>query len=144
MTTSSGIHQTKRIEHYANLELPLDADEYLARLNDQLKKVTGDVDRRVPHNKALTIDAEKGEFHLAALKALDKPDSIKILKELIESRLPKSDLADVLIDIDNRTNFLRHFLPPGADTVAHRRDALAAMLAMAATSDASVWRSPQG
>ena len=24
----------KRIEHYANLELPLEADEYLARLND--------------------------------------------------------------------------------------------------------------
>jgi hypothetical protein len=120
----------KRIEHYANLELPLDADEYVARLNDQLKKVTGDVDGRVPHNKALTIDAEKGEFHLAALKALDKPDSIKILKELIEMRLPKSDLADVLIDIDNRTNFLRHFLPPGADTVAHRRDALAAVLAI--------------
>lgn len=92
--------------------------------------MTGDVDRRVPQNKALTIDAEKGKFHLAALKALDKPDAIKILKELIESRLPKSDLADVLIDIDNQTNFLHHFLPPGADTVARRRDALAAVLAI--------------
>ncbi len=85
----------KRIEHYANLELPLDADAYIARLNDHLKKVTGDVDGRVPHNKALTIDADKREFHLAALKALDKPDAIKILKELIESRFPKSNLADV-------------------------------------------------
>ena len=118
----------KRIEHYANLELPLDADEYLARLNDHLKNVMGDVDRRVPHNNALTIDADKGEFNLAALKALDKPDVIKILKELIESRLPRSDLADVLIDIDNRTNFLRHFLPPGINTVEHRRDALASGL----------------
>jgi hypothetical protein len=62
--------------------------------------VTGDVDRRVPHNKALNIDADKGEFHLAALKALDKPDSIKILKELIASRLP--DLADVLTSISSR------------------------------------------
>lgn len=75
----------KRIEHYANLELPLEADEYLARLNEHLKKVTSDVDRRVPGNKALTIDAEKGEFHLTALKTLEKPDAIKILKELIES-----------------------------------------------------------
>ena len=120
----------KRIEHYAHLELPLDADEYLARLNDQLKRVMGNVERRIPHNKALTIDAEKGEFHLAALKALDRPDSIKVLKELIESRLPKSDLADVLIDIDNRTNFLHHFLPPGAGKVAQRRNALAAVLAI--------------
>lgn len=120
----------RRVEHYANLELPLDPDEYIARLNDRLKKVTADVDRHVPGNKALTIDADKGEFHLAALKALDKPDAIKILKELIVSRLHKSDLADVLIDIDNQTNFLRHFLPPGTDTVAHRRDALAAVLAI--------------
>ena len=91
--------------------------------------MTSDVDRRVPNNKALTIHAEKGEFHLG-LKALDKPDAIKILKGLIESRLPKSDLADVLIDIDNRTNFLRHFLPPGTDTVVRRRDTLAALLAI--------------
>jgi hypothetical protein len=35
---------------------------------------------------------------------------VKSLKELIESRLAKVDLADVLIDIDNRTNFLMHFL----------------------------------
>jgi TnpA family transposase len=120
----------KRMEHYANLELPIEADEYLVRLNDHLKQVTNDVDRRVPGNKALTIDAEKGEFHLAALKASEKPDAIKILKDLIESRLPRSDLADVLIDIDNRTNFLRHFLPPGTDTVVRRRDALAALLAI--------------
>jgi hypothetical protein len=120
----------KRVEHYAHLELPLDPDEYLVRLNDHLKKVTSDVDRRVPGNKALTIDAEKGEFHLAALKASEKPDAIKILKELIESRLQRSDLADVLIDIDNRTNFLRHFLPPGADTAVRRRDTLAALLAI--------------
>lgn len=124
------IWTAKRAERYANLELPLDADEYLHRLNDHLKKVTSDVDRRVPNNKALTIHAEKGEFHLAGLKALDKPDAIKILKGLIESRLPKSDLADVLIDIDNRTNFLRHFLPPGTDTVVRRRDTLAALLAI--------------
>ena len=120
----------KRVDHYANLELPLEADEYLARLNDHLKKVTNDVDRRAPDNKALTIDPEKGEFHLAALKASEKPDAIKTLKELIESRLPRSDLADVLIDIDYRTNFLRHFLPPGIDTVIRRRDALAGLLAI--------------
>jgi TnpA family transposase len=120
----------KRVEHYANLELPLEADEYLAQLNDHLKNVTDGVERRVPQNKALTLDAEKGEFHLAALRAVDKPDSIKILKELIEAKLPRYDLADVLIDIDNRTNFLHHFLPPGGDTVTHRRDALAAVLAI--------------
>ena len=120
----------KRAGHYAHLELPSEADEYLVQLQERLHRVTAEVDRRVPHNKALTIDPAKGEFHLAALKASEKPDAVKILKELIQSRLPKVDLADVLIDIDNRTNFLRHFLPPGADTAVRRRDALAAVLAI--------------
>ena len=50
---------------------------------------------------------------MAALKAADKPDAAGILKRLIESRLPKIDLVDILIDIDNQTNFLRHFLHGG-------------------------------
>jgi len=124
----------KRIQYYANLELPLEVDEYIARLDDRLKTVTGEVDKRAPENTSLTIDAGKGEFHLAALKALNKPDAIKILKDLIEARLQKCDLADILIDIDNRTNFLHHFLPPGGDSgvssLARRRDALAAVLAI--------------
>jgi TnpA family transposase len=120
----------KRAGHYAHLELPPEADEYLVQLHERLHRVTAEVDRRVPQNKALTIDPAKGEFHLAALKASEKPDAIKSLKELIESRLPKVDLADVLIDVDNRTNFLSHFLPPGTDTPVRRRDALAAVLAI--------------
>jgi hypothetical protein len=63
------------------------------------------------------------------LKAFDKPAAITIPKDPIESRLHKSDLDDVLIVVDNRTNFLRHFLPPGMDSVANRLDALTALLA---------------
>ena len=108
----------KRAMHYAHLELPSEADEYLVQLQERIHRVTSEVDRRAPHNKGLTIDPAKGEFHLAALKASEKPDAVKSLKELIDFRLPKVDLADVLIDIDNRTNFLRHFLPPGADSLS--------------------------
>jgi hypothetical protein len=132
----------KRAGHYAHLELPSEADEYLVQLQGRLHRVTAEVDRRVPHNKALAIDPAKSEFHLAALKASEKPDAVKIPKELIESRLPKVDLADVLIDIDNRTNFLKHFLPPGADTAVRRRDALALCSPSAVISDASAWLSP--
>jgi TnpA family transposase len=124
----------QRIQHYANLELPLAADEYIVQLNDRLKTVTAEVDKRAPQNTSLTIDADKGEFHLAALKASNKPDALKILKNLIEGRLQKTDLADLLIDIANWTNFVHHFLPPGGDSglssLTRRRDALAAVLAI--------------
>ena len=137
----------KRIHYYANLELPLEVDEYIARLDDRLKTVTGEVDKRAPENTSLTIDAGKGEFHLAALKALNKPDAIKILKDLIEARLQKCDLADILIDIDNRTNFLHHFLPPGGDSGFPRwRDAgmrWPPCSRLDVTSGASAWRTLQ-
>ncbi len=100
----------QRTSHYEHLGLPLDADAYLATLDQHLKMVTEQVDQRVPQNQALTIDDKKGKFHLTALTAADKPDTVKTLKHLIESRLPKVDLVDILIDIDNQTNFVRHFL----------------------------------
>lgn len=123
----------RRDVYYANLALPVDVDQYLAGLGDHLKAVTDAVDKRAPQNQALTIDGEKGEFHLAALKAADKPDAVKALKHLIESRLPKIELVDILIDIDNQTNFLRHFLhgdDPGLSPAARRRNVLAGLLAI--------------
>jgi TnpA family transposase len=123
-----------RVQHYAALELPLDVDVYLTQLNNYLHEVTAAVDRRVPHNMALTIDAAKGTFRLAALKRAEKPDAVKVVKELIQSRLTRIDLVDVLIDIDNLTNFLRHFLHHGGDSrlspAIRRRNALAALVAI--------------
>jgi len=102
-------------------------------LHDRLKTITADVDQRVPQNQALTIDAGTGEFHLAALKALAKPDAVTTLKPLRESRLPRIDVVALLIEIDNRTNFLRHFLhrdgDPSVSPVVRRRHVLAAVLA---------------
>jgi TnpA family transposase len=124
---------SQRIARYANLGLPLEVDAYLAGLSDHLKTITEEVDKRAPQNQALTIDGQKGEFHLAALKAADKSDDVKILKRLIESKLPKIDLVDILIDIDNRTNFLRHFLhggDPSLSPAGRRRSVLAALLAI--------------
>ena len=43
------------------------------------------------------IDSEKGEFHLAALKRKEKPDAVKKTKDLIQSRLKRTDLVDLLI-----------------------------------------------
>ena len=123
----------QRTSHYEHLGLPLDVGTYLASLDQHLKTVTEQVDKRVPQNQALTIDDAKGKFHLAALKAADKPDTVKILKHFIESRLPKVDLVDILIDIDNQTNFLRHFLhgkEQGLSPSERRRNVLDDLLAI--------------
>lgn len=124
----------ERQRHYAALKLPMDAAVYVDQLNKQLMAVTDRVDKGVPDNPALTIDAAKGKFHLARLKALEKPDQVKILKSLIESRLPRIELVDLLIDIDNQTNFLRHFLHYGSASrlapAIRRRNVLAGLIAI--------------
>jgi TnpA family transposase len=124
----------KRTQHYAALGLPLDVEVYLSQLNEHLNEVTAAVDRRVPQNGALQIDHAKEKFHLAALKGKERPDAVKEAKDLIQARLKKIDLVDVLIDIDNETNFLRHFLHQGGDSrlspVVRRRNALAALIAI--------------
>ena len=63
------------------------------------------------------------------------PDSVKQLKRLLEARLPRTDLVDILIDIDNETDFLRHFISQGAyetpvPPAFHRRNVLAALIAV--------------
>ena len=72
--------------------------------------------------------------------------------ELLESRMPEVELIDTLIDVDNETNFLHHFLESGGGRrlppAIQRRNVLAALVAvgcnigptrMAAASGLSIW-----
>ena len=67
----------------------------------------------MPQNPVLTIDRDKAEFHLARLKANPEQDAANRLKDLLESRMPEVELIDALIDVDNETDFLHHFLHSG-------------------------------
>ena len=77
-------------------------------------------------------------MHLAALTALDNPDAVPTLKPRMESRLQRIDGVDRLIELDNRTHCLRHFLhrdgDPSVSPAARRRNVLAAVLAMGCKS----------
>ncbi len=124
----------RRSAYYAALGLPHEVDRYLAQLNEELGQVAGAIDRRVPYNQALRIDAAKRQFHLAALKGLERPDAVKQAKALIQSRLARVDLVDLLIEMDNQTNMLHHFLRhPDASRLSpaiRRRNVLAALIAV--------------
>jgi len=146
----------EREQHYAALGLPVDGDAYLTQLEQRLHTVTASVDGRVPQNPALTIDRDKAEFHLARLKASPEQDAATRLKDLLESRMPEVELIDALIDVDNETDFLHHFLHSGGGRrvppAVQRRNALAALVAvgcnigparMAAASGLSVWEMSQ-
>lgn len=129
------VWERDRETHYAALGLPLQADAFIAQLGGRLEEVTAQVESRVADNEALVIDAEKGRFRLATLRGEDRPAPVRELKSLLEARMPRTDLVDLMIDMDNETDFLRHFLHTGADQsrlpLAHRkRNTLAALIAV--------------
>ncbi len=129
----------ERLDHYAALGLPIDPAEFVAGLDRELKAVTEAVEARLAANAAVTIDARRGHFKLARPRRGDSEEDEALprtaetpLGKLIRRRLPKADLADVLIDVDNETDFVRHLLGPGSRRGAvgpKRRNVLAALLA---------------
>ena len=132
--------ETERVDHYAALGLPTDPDRIVAVLDAELKTVTAAVEARLASNVALTIDARRGRFKLARPKRDAGEEDVSCraaempLGKLIRRRLPKVDLADVLIDVDNETDFVRHLLGPksggGRSAMSlKRRNVLAALLA---------------
>ena len=126
--------QSDRLNHYANLGLPIDPDQFIAAMQRQLESVTATVDAAVPKNDALTIDLEKGRYHLSRPKKTVDEKAAKPTKRLIQAHMPKTDLSDLLIDIDNATGFLRHFTDPAIGetrlpTTTLKRNTLAALVA---------------
>ena len=131
----------ERLDHYAILGLPTDPAEFVAGLDRELKAVTEAVEVRLASNAAVTIDARRGRFKLARPRRGGDEDDEQSpraaetpLGKLIRRRLPKTDLADVLIDVDNETDFVRHLLGAkgGSDRTAaglKRRNVFAALLA---------------
>lgn len=106
-------HETKDT-HYKKLNLPVDSVELIASLREGLETMAATANAGVPQNKLLKIDKEKGSFTLSPFEGGDKKRArrIKQLRTLLQSELPQIDLVDILIDLDEATGFLRHFVSP--------------------------------
>jgi TnpA family transposase len=127
--------ERERERHYALLGLPLSLDIFLEHLQQKLDETTVQVESRVARNAALTIDSHKGCFRLAALRGEEKPPAVHALKNVVEAQMLRTDLVDLLIDMDNLVDFLRHFLPVGGELSRlppphRRRNILAALIAV--------------
>src|SRR5258708_2060715 len=85
-----------------------DAEAYLAAKQQEiLQKLTALQESIGKVEGSLTLD-EKGHLHLPQLeKAV--PEEVERLKKRVYALLPHLPLADVLLEVDNWTGFLRHF-----------------------------------
>ena len=106
----------KRLAAYCEaLQLPQNADDFVAHLQQRLAQVAGRVDNSYPENTELTIDG-KGKPHLVRLKAHPAPEGLEEFKEAVRQQMPEHHLLDILKNVQYWVNYTRHFTPPsGSD-----------------------------
>lgn len=81
--------------------------ERLAQRQSELEDRLNRLDRSWSHHAHLRIDA--GKLVLSPLKAEELPARCAQLQQRITERLPRIELADLLIEVDGWTGFSRHF-----------------------------------
>ncbi len=59
------------------------------------------------------VRVEDGELVISPLEAEELPDDVKQLQALVADRLPKVELADLLIEVDGWCGFSQHFTHAG-------------------------------
>jgi TnpA family transposase len=95
-------------QQQTRLAVSSDAEAYLAAKQQEItQKLTALQDSIGKVEGSLILD-EKGHLHLPSLeKAV--PEEVERLKKRVYALLPHLPLADLLLEVDNWTGFLRHF-----------------------------------
>jgi TnpA family transposase len=93
------------------LGLPPDPQPILDSLAAELDKAYRDVARRLPDNPDVRFEKVKGkeELILTPLDALDEPPSLIQLRKVVAERLPRVELAELVLEVVLRTGFTEAF-----------------------------------
>jgi hypothetical protein len=93
------------------LRFPPDPHPILDSLAAQLNKTFHDVSRRLPDNPEVRFEKIKGkeELILTPLDALDEPPSLIQRRKVVGNRLPRVELAELVLEVALRTGFTEAF-----------------------------------
>ena len=94
-----------------SLNLTNEPHGYLQEFVNELDETYKLVAKNFDNNPFIRFDLIKGseELILTQLDKLDEPESLKLLRSEVKSRLPRVDLPEVLLEIAKRTNFISAF-----------------------------------
>jgi hypothetical protein len=87
--------------------LPETGAERLAQRGAELHGVLDRLDRGLPSNDQLRLVGD--DLTISPVKGDDLPESAEQLQDQVAARLPKLELADLLIEVDGWTSFTRRF-----------------------------------
>jgi hypothetical protein len=89
----------------------LSADETIAVLSHQLDETYRAVAANLPSNPSARVEVvgDRDELVVSGVDKLDEPSSLVRLRDEVQSRLPRVDLPEILLEIAARTGFTSWF-----------------------------------
>jgi TnpA family transposase len=106
------------------LGVPTNAKPFLAERSEALKHLATQVDALLAD--AASVRHEGGRIVVPPVEAEDEAQSLTELRRLIDERLPRVDVAELLIEVDNLTGFSRALTHLGG--LSNRGEGLLAQL----------------
>ena len=117
-----------------------EAESALTRLRQELDDTYRRVQIHLPHNTSVRFEGKPGqeELVLVPLEKLEEPDSLAALRIEVHQRLPRVDVPEILLEIEERTHFTSAFTHVGQDQGGYggRADDLALSLCAVLLSEA--------
>lgn len=105
--------EQRRVEYYATLGLPLDAETFIAQLRQELSDELAALDQAMPRNPGVQIlDKNGGWIKISPLTPQPEPPNLLALKAEVARRWPMTNLLDVLKETDLRVGFTEAFHSP--------------------------------
>ena len=100
----------KRVEYYAALDLPLQADIFIAQLKTQMHEALQQLNDSLPQNPAVKILPKAGGWiRLSPAPRQAEPDTLLALKQAVKQRWGLTSLLDVVKEVDLRVGFSANF-----------------------------------
>lgn len=117
-----GDFAAKREGYYADLELPLSADEFIAKEQQAMKTALTMLNKGFPKNKKVMFTKKNGKpwIKVTPLDPQPEPKNLAALKAEVGKRWSQIFLLDMLKEADLRIGFTRLFKSPASHEVLPR------------------------
>jgi len=103
--------EVNRQRYYEALDLPLDAEVFIAQMKAQMAESLSHFNKNLPRNSDVTIKQRgtKTTICVSPLEAQPDPPNLDALKRELNHRWPSTSLLDVLKETDFRAGFTKAF-----------------------------------
>ncbi|MCP4287143.1 MAG: Tn3 family transposase [Gammaproteobacteria bacterium] len=121
---------SNRQSYYEALNLPLDAESFIADMKGKMAESLSHLNKNLPRNGEVAIKRKRNKpsISVTPLKALPDPPNLDALKRELNQRWPATSLLDVLKETDFRVGFTKAFATAASREVTRPDEVLRRLL----------------